>query len=269
MTPLYQVNAFTAVPFAGNPAGVVLLDGPREDEWMRRVSAELNLAETAFLRELPDGSRELRWFTPMVEVPLCGHATLATAHVLFQTGAAAPGEVLAFTTRSSGQVRARQDDGDIVLDFPAYPLREEPLPEAVRAMLPQEVRGAVFLDDLAGDATWLVELEDEDAVRTYEPDLRGLVAAGCGLVVTARAGREARADVVSRCFFPAAGIPEDPVTGAAHCALAPYWAPRLVRTQLTGYQASARGGLVRMRLEGDRVELRGQAVTVFQAGLLV
>lgn len=269
MTALYQVNAFTAVPFAGNPAGVVLLDAPRPDDWMRHVSAELNLAETAFLRELPDGQRELRWFTPTVEVPLCGHATLATAHVLWETGAAAPEETLGFSTQS-GEVSARRDGDAIVLDFPAYELHDEELPPALRDLVGAPVRGAVLLDDLAGDATWLVELRDEAAVRAYTADDRALLATGFGgLVLTARADAATGTDIVSRCFFPGAGISEDPVTGAAHCALAPYWAPRLGRAELSGHQASARGGVVGMRLAGDRVELRGQAVTVFTGALRV
>lgn len=271
MTRLHQVNAFTAVPFAGNPAGVVLLDAPRDDEWMRRVSAELNLAETAFVREAADGARQLRWFTPTVEVPLCGHATLATAHVLWETGAADPAETLRFDTLS-GQVTARCEAGRVVLDFPAYTLRrDEELPGALRELIGAPVRDAVLLDDLAGDRAWLVELADEAAVRAYTADDRALLATdNGGLVLTARAGANpAGIDVVSRCFFPGSGISEDPVTGAAHCALAPYWAPILGRDALTGYQASARGGSVRMRLAGDRVELRGHAVTVFEAALRV
>ena len=268
MTRLFQVDAFTATPFSGNPAAVVLLERWPEDEWLRRVSAEMNLAETAFVLPERDGARPLRWFTPTVEVPLCGHATLATAHALWESGLEPDGAPLAFATRHSGQVTARRDGTHIVLDLPAYAVADKQPPDDVVALAGGAVRGAALVDDLAGDRTWLLELESEAAVRAFRADDSALLATGCGLVLTAAAAPgPGGVDVVSRCFFPGAGISEDPVTGAAHCALAPYWAPRLGRDELLGYQASPRGGFVRMRLAGDRVELRGQAVTVFTGEL--
>lgn len=264
MTTLFTVDAFTAEPFRGNPAGVVMLEAPAQERWMQAVAAELRHSETAFWQ--PDGG--LRWFTPAVEVPLCGHATLATAHVLWETGTVRADEEAVFATRS-GTLRARRDGEAIQLDLPAYALLPAEPPRALRDLLPGTVHAAVRVADLAGDDTWLVELESEAAVRATRAPGEALLAAGAdGLVVTARGDGEDGVDVVSRCFFPAAGIDEDPVTGAAHCALAPFWAPRLGRDELTGFQASPRGGRVGMRLAGDRVLLRGQAVTVLRGELL-
>jgi predicted PhzF superfamily epimerase YddE/YHI9 len=267
VTRIFQVDAFTAEPFRGNPAGVVLLDGPRPEAWMQAVAMEMNLAETAFVEIDGDGPMPLRWFTPTVEVPLCGHATLATSHLLWEQGVLDPDEHAVFASAGGG-LRAWRDGDGITLDFPAYAIDEqvEP-PTAIRALV-GDLRGAALIDDLAGDRTWLVELDSAEAVRAFRRADAVLLAERCGLVLTARSD-DPGADFVSRCFFPAAGIPEDPVTGAAHCALAPYWAPRLGRTEFTGYQASARGGLVGMRLDGDRVHLHGQAVTVLAGELLV
>lgn len=267
MTRVFQVDAFTGEPFRGNPAGVVLLDGPRPAVWMQAVAMEMSLAETAFVELAAPGPMPLRWFSPTVEIPLCGHATLATAHVLWEQGMLGTAEAALFAT-ASGELRAHRDDDGIELDFPAYSLDERAEPPATIRALAGDVRHAALIDDLAGDRTWLLELASAADVRAFRRGDDVLVAERCGLVLTARSD-DPRADIVSRCFFPAAGIPEDPVTGAAHCALAPYWAPRLGRTTLTGYQASARGGVVGMRLDGDRVHLRGQAVTTLRGELLV
>jgi PhzF family phenazine biosynthesis protein len=266
VTRIFQADAFTAAPFRGNPAGVVLLDGPRPATWMQAVAMEMSLAETAFVELGASGTMPLRWFSPTVEIPLCGHATLATAHILWEQGVIDPAESAVFTS-ASGELRARRDGDGVTLDFPAYAIDEQAEPPAAIRNLAGGLRGAALIDDLAGDRGWLLELESAAAVRAFRSDDAVLLAERVGLIVTARGGEEA--DIVSRCFFPAAGIPEDPVTGAAHCALAPYWAPRLGRTELTGFQASARGGIVGMRLDGDRVHLHGQAVTVLAGELRV
>jgi PhzF family phenazine biosynthesis protein len=258
--PLYQVDAFTAEPFAGNPAAVCLLEADADPAWMQSVAAELNLSETAFLRR-SGGRWRLRWFTPTVEVELCGHATLAAAHVLFSEGLVGAGEPVRFDS-ASGPLTARRDgDGAIWLDFPATPAAPAAPPAGLLDALGAGAAG--FVGRARFD--WLVELADEAAVRDLAPDLRrlgGLALDGVGVIVTAAAPGAAGHDFVSRYFAPSAGIDEDPVTGSAHCVLAPFWAERLGRADLTGFQASARGGLVRARPQGDRVHLGGQAVTV-------
>ena len=228
---------------------------------MRSVAAEMNLAETAFLVRRDDAF-ELRWFTPAVEVDLCGHATLASAHVLWQDGHLAPDAEARFDTRS-GRLTARRAGDWIEMDFPAEPAEPDPAPPGL-------------LDALGVTAMWtghrprlgyrLVEVADEAAVRRAAPDLRALARAARGVIVTARASSGV-ADFVSRFFAPAMGVDEDPVTGSAHCVLAPYWAGQFGRSELTGYQASARGGVVRVRAAGDRVILGGQAVTVMRGEL--
>jgi len=260
--PLFQVDAFTGEPFAGNPAAVCLLDGPREGRWMAAVAAEMNLSETAFA--LREGARwRLRWFTPAAEVELCGHATLATAHVLWSEGLVPEEEEVAFSTLS-GRLAASRRGALVELDFPATPPGEEAevagLAEAL-GVVPREVRRSRF------DA--LVVLGSEAEVRAAAPDFRALGRLDVrGTIVTARAGGGG-ADFVSRFFAPAVGVDEDPVTGSAHCCLAPYWCARFGRDELTGFQASARGGEVRVRVAGDRVRLGGRAVTVLRGSLVV
>jgi predicted PhzF superfamily epimerase YddE/YHI9 len=256
---LFQVDAFTDTPYGGNPAAVCLLDAPAPDGWMQDVAAEMNLSETAFT--WPEGeARRLRWFTPCVEVDLCGHATLATAHVLFARGGSGASSVR-FLTRSGELSAARRRDW-IELDFPALPVREATAPAGL-----QEALGAVPVAVGESRFDCVVELESEEAVRGLRPDFAALLALDArGVIVTSRG---ARYDFVSRCFFPKVGVDEDPVTGSAHCALAPYWAERLGRAEMTGYQASARGGVVRVRLAGDRVFLGGRAVTVVEGNLVV
>lgn len=267
------IDAFTDRPFAGNPAGVCLLEDDRwpDEAWMQQVAAELNLSETAFAHPLDGTGADwaLRWFTPMVEVRLCGHATLATAHAL-HTRTGATGTVR-FDTRS-GILSARiADDGDITLDFPAAPTVPTTAPDGF-----VEAWGATPLEVLRADSLGdlLVLLPDEGAVRSLTPDLRALAAmkptTGLrGFIATAPAAAGGGDhDFVSRFFAPGDGIPEDPVTGGAHTSLAPYWSQRLGRTDLVGYQASARGGFVRTALRGDRVELTGRAVTVLDGSLV-
>jgi PhzF family phenazine biosynthesis protein len=259
-TPLAIVDAFTAQSFGGNPAAVCVLARAADEDWMQRVAAEMNLAETAFLAPRADGWA-LRWFTPVVEVPLCGHATLASAHFLWESGRLPPGEPAVFHTRASGVLRCTRSDGWIHMDFPARPVTAAPLPAGVAAAL-----GAAPAFTGAAGEDFLVELADAAAVRKLAPEhaaLARLLAAG--VVVTAPG--DDGYDVVSRYFAPGYGITEDPVTGAAHCMIAPHWSARLGRTELRCWQASRRGGEVRVRHDGERVRLTGQAVTTLRGEL--
>jgi PhzF family phenazine biosynthesis protein len=258
---IVQVDAFTDRPFAGNPAAVVLLDGPADAVWMQSVAAEMNLAETAFLERRADGWYGLRWFTPTVEVDLCGHATLASAHVLWTEGLDTS-EVLTFETRS-GELRARRIAGaGIELDVPA--LHAEPMtpgPEVVAAL------GVVPVAVAATDNGWLlVEVATAAEVRAAAPDQARLAASTDHIIVVTALGDGA--DIVSRVFATAFGIPEDPVTGSAHCLLATWWWARLGKDPILAEQASARGGRLEVSLEGDRVRLRGSAVTTVRGELV-
>ncbi|MFE1287273.1 PhzF family phenazine biosynthesis protein [Streptomyces sp. NPDC058751] len=264
------VDAFTDRPFAGNPAGVLLLDSFPGDAWLQNVATEVNHAETAFAHRLPEGGEAdwaLRWFTPATEVALCGHATLATAHVLATTGAH-QGPVR-FATRSGVLTATPEADGSITLDFPTAPLTPVEIPDGVAAALGAEPLSALDTGPNTGDL--LVEVADEKTVRALTPDHRALARhSERGIIATARAEDPSRGyDFVSRCFFPNVGIDEDPVTGSAHTALAPFWSKRLGRPALTGLQASPRSGLVRTEVRGDRTLLSGHAVTVIEGDLLV
>lgn len=263
------VDAFTDRPFAGNPAGVLLLDAFPGDDWLQNVAMEVNHAETAFAHPLPPGGEAdwaLRWFTPVAEVAMCGHATLATAHVLHSTRAY-EGPVR-FATRSGVLVATPAEDGSITMDFPTAPLTRVEIAKGVGEALGAEPLAAFDTGPNVGDL--LVELADEKTVHALAPDLKALGAHSTrGVIATARAEDPARGyDFVSRCFFPNVGIDEDPVTGSAHTALAPYWAERLGRPGLTGLQASRRSGRVRTELRGDRTLLSGRAVTVIEGELL-
>ncbi|GHF43528.1 putative PhzF superfamily epimerase YddE/YHI9 [Amycolatopsis bartoniae] len=251
---LYIVDAFTDRAFSGNPAGVVLLDEPAEPGWMQSVAAELKHAETAFVEVSGEGPKTLRWFTPTVEVDLCGHATLATGHVL--------GGSQVFSTRS-GELRTTAEDGWVRMDFPADP------PHATADEVVPALPGVTVREVLRGKWDILVLVNDAAEVRSLEPDLDVIAGWDARCVVVTAPGDRPGVDFVSRVFGPAVGVPEDPVTGSAHCALAPYWAERLGRDQLVGEQASARGGLVRVALQGERVQLAGQAVTTVRGELLV
>lgn len=262
MQPFTQVDAFTSEPFAGNPAAVVVSPAALDERLMQLVAREMNLSETAFLVPRADGFR-LRWFTPEVEVELCGHATLASAHALWEEGHLPAGEIARFHT-ASGLLTARREGEWIELDFPARPERPVEAPAELLAALATE---AVHVGKNVYD--YLVEVADEAAVRALDPDMLALKRLGVrGIMVTARSS-DPRFDFVSRFFAPGSGVDEDPVTGSAHCCLGPYWADRLGRDTLTGYQASERGGVVRVRVAGERVILQGQAVTVARGELLV
>jgi PhzF family phenazine biosynthesis protein len=259
---IVQVDAFTSRPFTGNPAAVCILATPPPDWWLQDVAREMNLSETAFVLPHDEGF-DLRWFTPILEVDLCGHATLASAHVLWESGRLDPAASATFHTRS-GVLTATRLDGWIELDFPATPAAEVEPPAALERALGAE---PLWVGRSAHDL--LVELESEKTIRTLKPDMARLRTLDArGVIVTSRAISE-RFDFVSRFFAPRVGVPEDPVTGSTHCALAPFWSERLGRRELVGYQVSERGGMVRAALVGDRVRLGGQAVTVMKGQLLV
>jgi predicted PhzF superfamily epimerase YddE/YHI9 len=259
--PLHHVDAFAERAFQGNPAAVVLLPGPRSAEWMQNVAAEMNLSETAFLHREGDGWR-LRWFTPAVEVALCGHATLASAHVLWESGLAAPDVCLKFETLSGPLMAQRR--GDLIeLDFPGTPT--EPAAAPVGLL---EALGAAAAGVHRSRFDYLVELTSPGIVRELHPDQRALRALPVrGVIVTSRSDQP-QYDFISRFFAPGSGIDEDPVTGSAHCALGPFWETRLGKSEFTAYQASRRGGTVRVRVCGARVHLGGVARTISRGELL-
>lgn len=257
---LFQVDAFTDKPFKGNPAAVCVLPEAYDEEWMQNVAMEMNLSETAFLYKREDGFN-LRWFTPSVEIDLCGHATLASAHVLWESGILKPGEEARFHTRS-GLLTARRNDNWIELDFPAEPEDETPSsPNLVSAIgVSPKYTGKNRFD-------YLIEVESEEVVRKVTPDFKLLASVPArGIIITSVSASD-EYDFVSRFFAPAVGINEDPVTGSAHCCLGPYWKKRLNKNNFTAYQASSRGGIIRVNVKDDRVFLGGQAVTVFKGEL--
>ena len=259
---IYQVDAFAERPFTGNPAGVCILERAAPEKWMQVVAAEMNVAETAFLVRRDDGAFDLRWFTPTVEVDLCGHATLASAHILWDERVLPAGERARFRTKS-GPLTAWREADTIRMDFPSEPVTATEAPAALA-----EALGVPFTFAGKNRMDWLVEVADEAVVKAVRPDMRALVTLKVrGVIVTAQSASSER-DFVSRFFAPGAGVDEDPVTGSAHSALAPYWAGKLGKEALTGYQASARGGTVECTVAGDRVVLGGRAVTVLRAKLL-
>lgn len=256
----FVIDAFTDVAFRGNPAGVVLLDEPADAAWMQDVAAELRHSETAFVTERVDGEHDLRWFTPAVEVDLCGHATLATTHALDSTGA---GGSFVFHTRSGPLRTTVEADGTIAMDFPAQSPQPVDEPLGLAAAL-----GADPVSVHGNGVDVLVELADAATVVALRPDIAALRSVECrGVTVTAAADAGADHDFVSRFFAPRVGVDEDPVTGSAHCALAPFWAQRLGQLTLTGVQRSERGGRIGVDVRGDRVVLRGRAVTVLDGTL--
>jgi PhzF family phenazine biosynthesis protein len=256
-----QVDAFTDMPFAGNPAAVCLLPAPRDEGWMQNVAREMNLSETAFLVRQADGY-SLRWFTPSVEVALCGHATLASAHVLWEEGHLPSVQPARFHTKS-GLLTGERAGAWIELDFPAK--REEPAPAPTGLV---DALGVTPKYVGRNQFDYLVEVDREATVRRLAPNHTALATLPVrGVIVTSRADSPGY-DFVSRFFAPGSGVPEDPVTGSAHCALGPYWQSRLGKSDLVAYQASPRGGVVRVRVAGERVKLGGKAVTVLRGELL-
>ena len=265
--PLLQIDAFSSRAFAGNPAAVCLLEQPADAAWMQHVAAEMNLAETAFV--VPgSGAFGLRWFTPTVEVGLCGHATLASAHALWETGRVPRASAIAFSTLS-GVLTAEADGDRIAISLPTRDVEPCPAPDGLiegLGVTPQAV--TVTREGGVAHGNVLVELADEDAVRALRPKFEVLRRLSFGVIATARAAGGPY-DFVSRYFAAPYGIDEDPVTGGAHCSLAPYWAGRLGKTRFLAWQASARGGELGVTLAGDRVRLAGHAVTVLRGDLVV
>jgi PhzF family phenazine biosynthesis protein len=255
------VDAFTSTPFAGNPAAVCLLPEERDKQWMQLVAREMNHAETAFLLVRHDHVA-LRWFTPLVEVDLCGHATLASAHVLWESGVVARDQAIRFRTKSGLLTATRADDW-IQLDFPALFATWADIPPGLDDVLGTGIKAAA-----TSRFDLLVEVASEDVVRELKPDLSQLARQPYrGVIVTARSTADDEYDFVSRFFAPQVGVPEDPATGSAHCVLAPYWGERLGQTSMIGRQLSPRGGIVKVEVKGDRVILGGQAVTTVRGEL--
>jgi len=258
---LFVIDAFTDKPFAGNPAAVCMLTEQRDERWMQSVAAEMNLSETAFIRPLATGF-DLRWFTPAIEVDLCGHATLASAHALWSEGIVPEGHPIAFHTKS-GVLTCTQKSNTIELDFPATPVEAAEAPTGLLDAL--GVRPS-FIGKSKFDRFLVVE--SERVLRSMQPDFTQLRRIKMRGVIVTSESSDPQFDFVSRFFAPGGGVNEDPVTGSAHCSLAPFWGDRLAKTDMTAFQASARGGVVRVRMNGDRVNLAGQAVTVLKGELL-
>ena len=262
--PILQVDSFTAEPFHGNPAAVCLLREEATAEWMQAVAAEMNLSETAFVLRRASGDFSIRWFTPTVEVPLCGHATLASAHVLWENRLVLPDQPIRFQGQAGLLAAAREADW-VCLDFPALPVEEcaaaGGLAEALGCKPVSVHRNRL--------GVCLAELDSETRVRELQPALDRLADEEFDACIVTARSEAGSCDFVSRFFGPAIGIDEDPVTGAAHCSLGPYWARRLGKTELVGHQVSKRGGVVKVRVRGDRVDLLGQAVTVMRGEMLV
>jgi PhzF family phenazine biosynthesis protein len=256
------VDAFTNKPFSGNPAGVLISEQPLEESLMQKIANEMNHAETAFLYPI-DGGYKLRWFTPTVEAQLCGHATLATAHILFEEEFVSQNTVIKFQT-ASGELTATKRGDFIELDFPAIKTEKKEVDPLIPEAIGEKILNASY--DVKG--YWIVEVENEEIVRRINPDFKLLAKIEALVIVTGKSSTS-KYDFVSRVFVPAWGIDEDPVTGAAHCALTVYWAQKLDKKELSAYQASKRGGELKLRLEGDRVKLIGQAVATLKGKLLL
>lgn len=259
---LFQVDAFTEEPFKGNPAGVCLLKDPKPEEWMQGLAAEMNLSETAYLLPEEAGWR-LRWFTPTTEVDLCGHATLASAKVLFERHPELRQELIKFQTRS-GELRARWVQGSVELDFPAMSYRSITVDARLPGILGFQPIGAVFSGNF-----YLFEALEEAIIHKVKPDIPVLKTLSMPEVIITAKSKEGKLDFVSRFFAPQLGVDEDPVTGSAHCLLTPYWGDKLKKSELDAYQASKRGGYLHLRLVGDRVHILGDAKIIFQAELLI
>ncbi len=257
MPAIFQVDAFTTERFKGNPAAVCVLEGPADEEWMQAVAAEMNLSETAFIFPWK-GGYNLRWFTPITEVDLCGHATLASAFILYNENMQPAAEAIRFFTKS-GVLAVAQKNDLLQMDFPAEPPHEFiPPPALMRAL------GVADISAWRNRMDVLIELDDEVELKRLNPDFSALAELPVrGIIVTSRS-HDSRYDFVSRFFAPRVGVNEDPVTGSAHCCLGPFWAKRLARKELVAYQASARGGVVNVAVDGERVKLSGHAVLVMR-----
>ncbi len=271
--PIFQVDAFTHIPYRGNPAAVVILDKMQPDEWLQKVAAEMNLSETAFVAPNVDPFKrvwQLRWFTPKTEVELCGHATLAAAQIMFSEGYVKPQETIRFDTLSN-ELQAKKDSGGwIELDFPTSPVEEtDNIPDLEESLgaKPKQVLKAVFETEF----DYLVELESAEVVKNLNPDISALAQLESRAIIVTAQGDEnsdGSPDFVSRVFAPRVGINEDPVTGSAHCILSDFWAKKLGKNEFMAHQVSERGGTLKVKLNGDRTTISGRAVTIFKGKLL-
>ncbi|MBP1748676.1 MAG: yddE [Deltaproteobacteria bacterium] len=258
----FHVDSYTSRPFGGNPAGVCILTHPKVDSWMLNVAAEMNLSETAFIIRSANGYN-LRWFTPKIEVELCGHGTLASAHIIWQEGLAREDEAILFQTKS-GTLSCRRREASIAMDFPLLPEHQIDPPERLARSLGIS---PVYVGARGQDI--LVDVGSEEAVKEIRPDYSLMLELPIrGVIVTGRAGGQ-EFDFVSRFFAPRVGINEDPATGWAHCCLASYWSKRLMKNDLVARQVSERGGVIGMRIQGGRVELSGEAITVMKGEIVI
>ena len=259
---IFQVDAFTSEPFKGNPAAVCILENEVSDEWMSGVAADMNLAETAFITTTEEKNKyKLRWFTPKVEVDLCGHATLATAHILYQNNYVHCSEAIFFETKS-GILKTLKNENHIQLDFPETPVSDIEIPEGIENAIGAKI---IYAGKSIFDYFFL--LESEDVLIDLKPNFNELIKFGKrGVIVTADSKKY---DFISRFFAPQSGINEDPVTGSAHCALYPYWSKKLNKKELVAYQASERGGLLKLSSESSRVLISGEAITIFEGILKI
>ncbi|MFS4482319.1 PhzF family phenazine biosynthesis protein [Hyunsoonleella sp. 2307UL5-6] len=261
---IYQVDAFTDTAFKGNPAGVMILDSLPSDIWMQQMAMEMNLSETAFVAPNAKSSFDIRYFTPTVEIPLCGHATLASAHVMYQLGIIASDELIQFKAKG-GDLTISKDGDDIVMTFPQYSLS--------KINIPNNFKNVVGFEPIAfykSDDNWVVAIaESQNEIEKCTPDFNALKSSGLGHLMVTSEGKYKDVDFVVRCFVPEAGINEDPVTGSAHCALTPLWANRLGKTEMVSHQISKRGGILHVALKDYNVEIKGKAVTIFEARLAI
>ncbi|MEE4117299.1 MAG: PhzF family phenazine biosynthesis protein [Marinilabiliaceae bacterium] len=259
---LFHVDAFTAEPFQGNPAGVMISSGVLTEEFMQTLAAELNLSETAFLSP-QDGGYRIRFYTPETEIELCGHATLSAAHILYENELVQAEAPLRLFSRA-GELMVSYDSGLIIMDFPAYKLKKVEISDELK-----KVSGLNAIELFHCDYDWyLARLGSEKEVLDAEPDFCKLKKSKYRNLIITAATKEEGIDFVVRCFVPGMGINEDPVTGSAHCALTPYWAGVTGKSEFTSYQASKRGGYLSLRLEEKRVIIAGNAVTIMQSELL-
>lgn len=260
---VYQVDAFTSEPFKGNPAGVCILKKKMPDEWMQNIAAEMNLSETAFISGGKDEYR-IRFFTPTSEIPLCGHATLSSAHIMFETGIVKKNKTITFSSKA-GLLKIRYEDGRVIMNFPAYDL--------VAAEIPQDLCNYNVITPVEYYRTahgWTFLLfRNEEEVLKLSPDFNALKNSEYGDMIVTAPSSDSRYDFCVRCFAPALGIDEDPVTGSAHCALVPFWNRKTGKKEFTSHQVSKRGGILKVSLHGDRVEIAGEAVTILKAVLLI
>lgn len=260
---IFQVDAFTDEPFKGNPAGVMFVDDTVSDDWMQNVAMEMNLSETAFLAPFQNGYK-IRFFAPSVEIPLCGHATLASAHILYEEAIVAASEAITFHS-NVGVLTVEKDKDGIVMDFPRYPLQKIAIDEGFKRLI-----GFEPIEMYTSFNGWVIAIGDsEETIAQAAPAFEHMTKNGYGHLMITAAATTASADFVCRCFAPISGINEDPVTGSAHCALTPLWAEKLGKTVLNSIQLSQRTGHLKVELQGDRVIIKGKAVTVFEASLKI